>query len=353
MCWTARRVELRSAELARALAHTPGKAPPALAPIYLIAGDETLLVEEACDSVLEAARHAGFEEREVLRVESGFDWQRLGAAAASLSLFATRRIIDLRVPDSAFGREGGEALAAYAAHPPEDTLLLIRAGRLDARQRGSAWHRAVAAAGVVVTIWPVNANELPRWLEERLRKAGVTVTRDALTLFAERVEGNLLAAVQEVQKLALQGLPQPLDTEALLGVLEDAANFDAFELVDATLGGDARRVARVIRALEEAGVAVFAVLGALVSQLRRLRAGEYLPPQRQRMAAEFLRRVGGPDGVERMLAICALIDAQGKGEVPGDPWRSLSELLLRAAGVRLLPGPSGLTLLRGAARGIG
>ncbi len=346
-------VELRAADLARTLARVPGKAPATLAPIYLISGDETLLVEEACEVVLNAARDLGFEEREVLRVESGFDWHRVGAAASALSLFATRRIIDLRVPDSAFGREGGEALATFAARPPEDTLLLIRAGRLDARQRGAAWYRAVSAAGVVVSIWPVSGSELPRWLDDRLRKAGVSLTREALAAFAERVEGNLLAAEQEVKKLALQDLPQPIAVEALLGVLEDAAHFDAFELVDAALAGDARRIVRVTRALEDAGVAVFAVLGALVSQLRRLRGGDYLPPQRQRVAADFLRRIGGPDGVERLLAACALIDAQGKGEVPGDPWRSLAELLLRAAGVRVLPGPSGLSLLRGAVRGVG
>lgn len=331
-----------------ALARSSGRPLP---PAFLIAGDEPLLVQEACDAVLAAAREAGFDEREVLHAEAGFEWGRILAASANLSLFATNRIIDLRVPDATFGREGSEVLVAYLDRPAPDTLLLIRSGRLDPRQRNSAWYRALAETAVIVTAWPISAAELPRWLEQRLRGAGLKLTRDALHALSLRVEGNLLAAAQEVQKLSLQDLPQPITLDALLGVLEDAAHYDAFELIDAALAGDAPRVVRVVQTLRQTGVAIFAVLGAWTAQLRRLRAGDRLPPQRERVAEGFLRRIGGRSGLDRLLAATALIDAQGKGEVPGDPWRSLEELLLRTASVRLVPAPGperlgGLGLLR-------
>jgi DNA polymerase-3 subunit delta len=238
-------------------------------------------------------------------------------------------------------------LTRYAGAPPSDVLLLVRCGRLDTRQRNAAWYKALARSGVVVTVWPVGAAELPRWLEARLQAAGLRCSREALHALAQRVEGNLLAAVQEIAKLALHELPQPIRLEDLLAVLEDAAHYDAFELIDAALAGDAPRVSRMVRNLRQEGIAIFAVLGALVSQLRRLGANDRLPPQRQRLVADFVRRMGGRRGIDAALATCALIDAQGKGEIPGDPWRSLEELLLRFCGVRLFERGTGLGLLRG------
>jgi DNA polymerase-3 subunit delta len=332
-------MELKAAELGRQLARE-------LAPIYLVSGDEPLLVQEACDAIVAAARAAGFSERAVLHAEGSFDWTEVLQESASLSLFAERRLIDVRLPAAAFGREGSDVLVEYARKPAPDTLLLVRCARIDARQRSSAWYKALAQVGVIVAVWPVSAAELPRWLEGRLQAAGLRCTREALQALAQRVEGNLLAAVQEIEKLALHELPQPIGLEDLLSVLEDAAHYDTFELIDAALAGDGARVARMVASLRQEGVAVFALLGALVAQLRRLAAGERMPPQRQRVVAEFERRVGGRRGVDAVLATCALIDAQGKGEVPGDPWRSLEELLLGFGGVRILGGTGGLALLR-------
>jgi DNA polymerase III subunit delta len=333
-------MELRGAELGRELAR-------GLAPVYLVAGDELLLVQEACDAIVAAARGAGFTERVVLHADnSGFNWNDVLQESASLSLFAERRIIDVRVPAAAFGRDGSEVLVQYARQPSADTLLLIRAGRVEWKQRSSAWYKALAQAGAVVTIWPISAADLPRWLEGRLQAAGLRCTRDALHALAQRVEGNLLAAVQEIAKLALHELPQPIAVDDLLAVLEDAAHYDAFELIDGALAGDAARVTRMIANLRQEGVAVFAVLGALVAQLRRMGGNERLPPQRQRVIAEFQRRIGARRGIDAILSTCALIDAQGKGEIPGDPWRSLEELLLRFCGVRLLERGTGLGFLR-------
>jgi DNA polymerase-3 subunit delta len=305
-----------------------------LAPVYLISGDETLLVEEACDAVLSTAATQGFDERSVLHAETGFRWHDLTQDAASMSLFSSRRIIDLRVPSGKFDREASEVLRAYAAAPLQDTLLLIRTKRLEPKQRSTAWFKSLDAAGVVVLIWPVGANELPRWLEGRCKAAGLSLDSEAMAYFCDRVEGNLLAAVQEIGKLSLSDLPQPIDAETLSSVLEDAAHYDTFELLDAVYAGESARVARMVVGLRAEGVATFAILGALTAQLRRIARGDRQPPARQRLIERFLSRIGR-GSIERVLAQCALIDQQGKGQLLGDAWLSLENLLVRLAGARM------------------
>lgn len=307
-----------------------------LAPLYLVAGDEALIVQEACDAIVVAAQAQGFDERSVLHVERGFSWGDIVQDAASLSLFAARRIIDVRVPGNSFDREASTMLRAYADRPHADTLLLIRSGRLDPRQRSSAWFKALGKAGVIVLVWPVTAAELPRWLDGRLRMAGLDLQQDARALLAQQVEGNLLAAVQEIEKLKLAGLPAPVTAEALTGVLENSAHYDVFQLIDAILAGQVVRVSRALRTLRQEGAALFAILGALTSQLRRMQAGQRLPPQRQRLVDGFLRRLGSAEVIDRVLAQCALVDAQGKGQLLGDAWISLENLCLRLAGTRAL-----------------
>jgi DNA polymerase III subunit delta len=331
-------MRVRAAEL---LSHLQG----ALAPVYLVCGDDTLLVEEACDAVLQSARQQGFGERSVLFAEGSFNWNDVVQDAASMSLFAERRIVDVRVNGDKLDREASEAMRRYAEHPADDTLLLIRMRRLESKQGNSAWFKALDKLGVVVQVWPVELRDLPRWLSRRLKHAGLSLDQDALALLAERVEGNLLAAVQEIEKLKLAGLPSPVTAESLMRVMEDAARYDSFELVDATLAGDARRVTRMTRSLRQEGVSLFAILGALTSQLRRIGYGDYVPPQRKRRVDAFLKRIGNAEGIERVLAECSLVDAQGKGQIPGDAWQSLEDLLLRLAGLRAT-GDSPLRLLR-------
>ena len=297
-----------------------------LSPIYLVSGDETLLVEEACDAILAAARRQGYSERRVVHVESGFNWGELIAEAASQSLFAERKVIDLRPPANKFDRKASDILREYAAAQHEDVLLLIRTGRLEGRQRSSAWFKALDKAGTIVLIWPVGVRELPRWLAARLRDAGLELNRDAFAYLAERVEGNLLAAVQEIEKLKLLDLHQPIDARSIAAAVEDTAHYDAYELIDAAFAGDAKRVQRVQRTLHEEGVAIMALLGAFTSQLRRLESGGWMPAHRRNAAADFKRRIGG---VESMLAELAIIDQQVKGALLGDPWLSLERLLLR------------------------
>jgi DNA polymerase III subunit delta len=319
----------------------------ALAPAYLIAGDETLLVEEACDAIIAAAREAGFTDRSVLQVDGNFNWNDVTQDAASMSLFAARRVIDVRVPGGKFERDASEVLRRFAERPPPETLLLIRTTRLDGKQRTSSWFKALDRVGAIVLFWPMDFKELQRWLTGRARRSGLTLQSDALALLAERVEGNLLAAAQELKKLELAGLKSPISLEALLSLLEDSAHYDAFDLIDSMLAGDGTRVSRMARSLREEGIAPFAVLGALTSQLRRIPSGSKgMPPQRQRLLRDFMARMGSLDSLERVLAECALIDAQAKGQIAGDAWLSLEDLLLRLCGVRPLSGGSPLRHLR-------
>lgn len=303
-----------------------------LAPVHLVAGEETLLVEEACESILDAARSQGYAERRVMHVEPGFDWSELAGEAASQSLFAERRIIDLRPPANRFDRKASEALRAYVASPTEDVLLLIRTGRLDGRQRASAWFKAIDKAGMVVLVWPVGPRELPQWLQGRLRAAGLVLDKEAFAYLRDRVEGNLLAAAQEIEKIKLLDLPQPVDAAAIAAAVEDVSHYDAFGLIDAVFAGDAKRLRHVQRTLREEGVAIMAVLSALASQLRRIDSGGWMPPHRQRLVAQFKRRVRSVNG---LLAELTLIDQQVKGVIFGDPWLSLERVLLRSCGLAI------------------
>lgn len=305
-----------------------------LAPVYFITGDETLLVEEAAGAVLGAARGQGFTERSVLHAEGSFRWHELLQDAASLSLFAERKILDVRNPGGKFDRDASDVLRAYCAAPPEDTLLLLRSPRIDGRQKSGAWFKAMDAAGVVVQIWPVGPRELPRWLADRAARAGIRLEQDAIQLLAEKVEGNLLAAVQEMEKLKLADLPEPIDIDTLTGFLEDSAHYDTFELIDAVFAGDATRIPRMVQGLRAEGVALFAIQGALTAQLRQI-AGGRVPQFRRRQADQLVRRLGSVEAIDRVLAQCALVDQQGKGQLLGDAWLSFEALLLRLAGARL------------------
>jgi DNA polymerase-3 subunit delta len=230
----------------------------ALPPVILIAGDEPLVVQECADAVREKAKAEGYGEREVLDAEGNFDWNRLTQGLASLSLFAQRRLFDLRLPSGKPGKDGSEAIREYCANPPPDTVLLITAQDWS-RQHAGKWSEAITAAGHMVPVWPLKAHELPDWLATRLRRKGLSATPEALARLVERVEGNLLAAAQEIDKLALlldQGAG-PIDLETLERLVAEASRYDVFKLVDAALAGEAARVPRILAALRGEGEQVF------------------------------------------------------------------------------------------------
>ena len=305
--------------------------------IYLVSGDEQLLVGEACDEIVQAAKRDGFDERMVFEAVPRADWQELISDAGNLSLFASKRLLDIRITERGLDRAGSDAIRAYLQAPLADTLVLCRAVGLEWRQRNSAWYKAIDKAGAVVPVWPVSANELPRWLEGRARSQGLTLDRDALEALCERVEGNLLAACQEIEKLKLLHPSGRIRIDDIESGVGDAAHFDTFELIDAAFAGRGARTHRMLNTLRQEGVAVFMIIGALVNQLQRARdlaAGGNPRVARNRLQTlnAAVRRLGA-DGIDELAKECALLDLQAKGMLRGDPWQSLERALLRIAGV--------------------
>lgn len=305
-------------------------------PVYLVAGDEQLLVDEACDAIIAAAKGRGFDERTVFEAAPRADWRELFAKAANLSLFASKRLLDVRLSARGADRAGSDALRRYLESPLDDTLLLCRAVGMEWRQRNSAWYKAIDKAGVVLATRPVSSQDLPRWLEGRCRAAGVELESDAIDALAERVEGNLLAAKQEIDKLKLLDAKGPISARDVADAVGDSAHFGTFEMIDAALAGQAARTRRMARTLQEEGAAVFMILGALTNNLRRLRelsAGgrPRLPRSRVQIAGQAARRLGA-SGIDVLLQECALLDLQAKGMLRGDAWHSLERILLALAG---------------------
>ena len=320
-----------------------------LAPVYLLAGDEPLQKMEAADAIRAAAQKQGFSERQVIDVEAGFDWSQLEGEAAAMSLFAERKIIDLRLPSGKPGRDGSRAIVNYLAHPPEDNLLLIQTGKLDRGAMNSAWVKAIDKAGVVMQIWDLNPADTLKLVAERLGRAGFQADRDAARLLTERVEGNLLAAVQEIEKLRLIRDPGPLSVEDIAAAVADSARYTPFELADAALLGDARRALKILRGLEGEGVHPNVILWGLARDVRVLADYSALQthghsPQaamqgvwksRQSMLHRAVRRLDA-DGWARLLRHCARIDRIAKGIGEGNVWDELLQLTLALAGQPLL-----------------
>jgi DNA polymerase-3 subunit delta len=325
-----------------------------LAPVYFISGDEPLRVMEAADAVRAAARTRGYDEREVLSVEAGFDWGRLHSAAGSLSLFCERRLVDLRLPGGKPGDAGSKALRAWAERPPEDTVLLVTAGKLDPGARKGKWVQALDGAGVIVFVWPLDAQQYPSWVKTRMQQRGLEPTTGAVTLLAGRVEGNLLACVQEIDKLYLLRGSGPVDAEDISAAVADSARFDIFGMVDAALAGEGARSIRMLQGLQGEGTPPAVVLWALAKEVRQLVAmarqvssGQAVPKvlaqyrvwqNRKAVVGKALQRLarqGGDGG--RLLRRCALVDRVIKGQAAGNAWDELLQLLLLLAGVKGVP----------------
>jgi DNA polymerase-3 subunit delta len=322
-----------------------------LAPVYFITGDDPLRVMEAADAVRAAARAQGYDERDVLTVQPGFDWYSLQSEAGSLSLFSSRRIIDLRIPTGKPGREGAQALRDFAEQLPEDTLLLVTAGKLEPAARKSKWVQALDRAGVVVFVWPMDAREFNGWVAARMRRCGLEPTAEAVSMLADRVEGNLLACVQEIDKLYLLQGKGAVDADAITRLVADNARFDVFGLVDAALAGKAARSIRILHGLKAEGTAPQVVLWALAREIRQLTAmatqvagGQAVPgvlgryhvwANRKSIVGAALKRLK-PAECNAMLRHCAAIDRISKGRGAGNAWDELLQLTCRLAGRKVL-----------------
>jgi DNA polymerase III subunit delta len=315
----------------------------ALRPVYLIAGEEPLLLLEAADALRRRARALGYSERDVLDVESGFDWNDLARAGASMSLFASRRIIELRLPTGKAGTEGSTAITEYCDSAPPDVVLIIHAMQWS-KAHEAKWVQSVEKAGVFVQIKPVYREELVGWIGARARSREVQLTPDAVQLLADRIEGNLLAAAQEIDKLVLLAPGQRIDADALLELVADSARYNVFAMVDAALAGDSVRVRRVLAGLKAEGEQVAGLCGWLVTSLNvvlRLAAvprhqldnqmkNERLFGARQNAFKRALAR-GDRSFWEQRLAEVAFVDRVSKGRAGGDAFLALERTLLRMA----------------------
>jgi DNA polymerase-3 subunit delta len=305
-----------------------------LLPAYLISGDEPLLTGEAADAVRERARAAGFTEREVHFIERASDWDAVRASSGNLSLFGSRRVLEIRLSSARPGTAGNTALAALLSARDPDTLFLILAPRLDRDAQGADWVRAVEAHGAWVQIWPVDAGRLVAWLKGRARRLKLEMNEEALEMLASRTEGNLLAAHQELAKLALLAPAGAITAETVAGSVADSARFDVFALSEAALEGETARALRVLAGLRAEGTEATLALWALNRALRDVWSarGGSPPPSWQRQSAALakaLRRAGHMPFTE-LTRRAARADRMIKGRESGDAW---DELALLAAGI--------------------
>lgn len=335
---------------------TPDRLPAQLAaeslrPAYLIAGPEPLRVLEAADAVRARARETGFAEREVFDADGrDFDWDSLDATFRAPSLFSSQRLIEVRMPTTKPGKEGAQVIAAYCAQPQPDIVLLVTGGEWS-RQHGGKWSEAIAKIGHLVVANPVRPHELPGWIESRLRSRGVRADREAVQRLADRVEGNLLAAAQEIDKLALLADGQLLDAARMEALVADAARYDVFRLIDSALNGQPVQVSRMLAGLRAEGQAVFALMGMIVMELQRVAALARVQERGGNLAAEFkAQRVWDSKQAvyrralqkhpasrwQRLVVEAGRVDrvAKGRGrpgEESNDAWQVLERLLLTVA----------------------
>ncbi len=321
-----------------------------LKPLYIVSGDDPLLTMEVADAIRTHAKQEDYLEREVLSVETGFSWSQLHVSGASLSLFASKRVLELRIPGGKPGTEGAAALGAYAADLPPDTLSLVLLPKLDKRTKDSAWFSALSAAGVVVETYPIELDALPEWIARRLAVQNQSAERDTLAFLAQSVEGNLLAAHQEIQKLGLlypaREPTRKLSFDEVSEAVLNVARFDVFQLGDAMLQGDAARAARILDGLRGEGQKPIPVLGVLAWLTRSLNKAKLALARGTDMAGAL--REGGFWGERQNLARRALprlsaetlasaqrqaaeIDRMSKGLKPGDVWDALLSLVLSIA----------------------
>lgn len=314
-----------------------------LAPIYLLGGEEPLLLLECCDQIRTAAKEQGFLEREILQVERGFDWSALSEAATP-SLFATRKIIDLRLRTGKPGREGAKKLTAWADAPDPDMLLMISCEQWDKGSRTSKWASRLEKAGQRIDIWPIKAHEMPNWLNQRMRRHGMHPEPQALQILADRLEGNLLAARQEIDRLALIKGEGTVTVDDVMMVVADSSRFDAFSLAEHLLTGNLRNGLRVAAGLKRMDTPIPLLLGALLRELKNVeayrlavRGGEAesmvfrrlnIWQNRQNTVRAAARRL---DTLKLFSAfkMLSLIDRQSKGRAAGDPWQNIDALLVQ------------------------
>lgn len=314
-----------------------------LAPCYLVTGDEHLLVDEALDAIRAAAREQGFSSRELHVATAGFDWSQLRNSSSNLSLFAEKRIIELRLPTGKPGRIGSQAIVDFVENTDTELMLIISSPKLDRSAQSSKWAKSVDKKGVSLPLWPIGPRELPGWIADRMRRAGLQPDRGAVTLIADRVEGNLLAADQEIEKLRLILGEGKVTADDVGTAVANSSRYDVFKLVDAALTGDAKRALKILSGLRAEGIEPVIVVWALTRELRTLanltdaisrgadlasgmqKTGVW--SNRQALVRSCIGRHQHGD-FHRLLKAANRADQAAKGQSSADPWQLSTNIVL-------------------------
>lgn len=308
---------------------------------YLVSGDEALLVGEAADAIRACARRAGFDEREVHFIDRVADWEGVRAAANNLSLFGSRKLIELRLPSGKPGTGGANAIVELLERPNPENVFLMITGKLEREQNNSAWVKAFEAAGAWLPVWPVEIGRLPHWLRSRAATLGVELDDDAVRFIVERTEGNLLAAHQELEKLKLGAAGRRIDLATAQASFADSARFDVFQLGEAALGADVARALRILAGLRSEGVEATLALWALSREIHNtwatLNPGATRSWARPSAALENARRRAGKLPYARLAARISRADRMIKGQLRGDAWDEMALIIVEFAGRRSLP----------------
>jgi len=322
-----------------------------LMPVYFITGDEPLQLGEMADAVRKAAKKAGFENREIISAETGFEWNQLAFSADSLSIFADKKIIDLRLSSGTPGTEGAKALISYCERLPEDTLLLITAGKMASSALKTRWFEVLDKVGVVIQVWPLEGQDLIRWLQQRMQQRGLNAATDGLRILASRIEGNLLAAAQEIEKLYVLYGTGNLSNQQILDVVADSSRYDVFKLIESVLSSSVNRIFKVLSGLRAEGIAAPVVLWALTREARTLIKiklalsqgqnretvfkNNQIWDKRKQLVSNALNRLSDHD-LNSILVLSAKADRQIKGQQQGDAWETLLAICLMFASTRVM-----------------
>ncbi len=319
-------------------------------PIYIVSGDEPLLVQESCDLIRSQLKKAGFSQRDLFHAEANFDWEEVLFSANSMSLFAEQKILEIRLPNGKPGDKGGAALTQFAENIPEDTCMLLVLPKMDKRSQGTKWFKALEARGAFVQIWPIEPKDLPSWLGQRFKVAGLNATREAINALAARIEGNLLAAVQDIERLRLSCVDGNVDVPDIQSGVADNSRYDVFGLIDASLSQNSRRALKILQNLRLENAEKLGITRMLAREIRSLikiamatEAGQSVDAvmRSQRVMSKRTRVVGrcvsahSVVDFESMIQHLSRIDKMIKGIGQGNPWDELTSLVLHLSGSKL------------------
>lgn len=321
-----------------------------LAPVYFISGDEPQQLGELADLIRQSAKARDFTSREIFFVEKSFNWQQLNIAADNFSIFADKKILDLRLPSGTPGTEGAKALTTYCQHLPEDTLLLITAGKIGKDAQKSAWFQSIDKVGCIIQVWPLIGQELLRWMQDRLQQRGITAAPDTVKILADRVEGNLLAAAQEIEKLYVLYGPDKLSTQQIIDVVADNSRYDVFKLVESALSAQTNKILKILSSLKAEGIAPAIVLWAIIREIRLVISYKAAQGQSEKelilkknavwgerkQLIDFSAKRLSDTELNSILTLTAAADRQIKGQQQGDTWDTLLVACLALASVSVL-----------------